>query len=335
MDGRDVMSIVSVRGLTKVYRSFVREPGLRGALRSLFSRRQRTNTAVDALDFEIQEAEIVGFLGPNGAGKTTLIKMLSGILHPTTGRALVMGFVPWERRKQMKLQLSVVMGQKQQLWWDLPARESLRLNQYIYELPADKFNRTVAELCELMAVGDLLGVPVRQLSLGERMKFELIAALVHEPRVMFLDEPTIGLDILAQKRILEFLKHVNQARRTTILLTSHNLVDIQKLCPRVIIVNRGRLVSDGRLADLSQVLERKKIIRIETSQPMLLDDLERLGDVREFDPYRARVEVSRDAVRECAAALFARQAITDINIEDIPLEENLERIFAREALKVA
>ena len=329
------MSIVSVRGLTKVYRSYVREPGLRGSLRSFFSRQQRTKTAVDGLDFEIQEAEIVGFLGPNGAGKTTLIKMLSGILHPTTGRALVMGFVPWERRKQMKLQLSVVMGQKQQLWWDLPARESLRLNQYIYELPADKFNRTVAELCELMAVGDLLGVPVRQLSLGERMKFELIAALVHEPRVMFLDEPTIGLDILAQKRILEFLKHVNQARRTTILLTSHNLVDIQKLCPRVIIVNRGRLVSDGRLADLSQVLEQKKIIRIETSQPMLLDDLERLGDVREFDPYRARIEVSRDAVRECAAALFARQAITDINIEDIPLEENLERIFAREALKVA
>jgi len=329
------MSIVSVRDLTKVYRSYVREPGLGGALRSFFTRQQRTKIAVDALNFEIQDGALVGFLGPNGAGKTTLIKMISGILHPTTGRAWVMGFVPWERRKQMKLQLSVVMGQKQQLWWDLPARESLRLNQYIYELPADKFNRTVAELCELMAVNDLLGVPVRQLSLGERMKFELIAALVHEPRVMFLDEPTIGLDILAQKRILEFLKHVNQARRTTILLTSHNLMDIQKLCPRVIIINRGCLVSDGRLADLSQVLEQKKIIRIETSQPMLLDDLERLGEVREFDPYRARVEVSREMVRECAATLFARQAITDINIEDIPLEENLERIFAREGLKVA
>jgi ABC-2 type transport system ATP-binding protein len=329
------MSIVSVRGLTKVYRSYVREPGLRGALRSFFSRQQHTKTAVEALDFEIQDGEIVGFLGPNGAGKTTVIKMLSGILHPTSGQAWVMGFVPWERRKQMKLQLSVVMGQKQQLWWDLPARESLRLNQYIYELPRDKFNRTVEELCELMAVNDLLGVPVRQLSLGERMKFELIAALVHEPRVMFLDEPTIGLDILAQKRILEFLKHVNQARKTTILLTSHNLMDIQKLCPRVIIVNRGRLVSDGRLADLCQVLERKKIIRIETSQPMLIEDLQRLGEVREFDPHRARVEVSREAVRECATLLFARQAITDINIEDIPLEENLERIFAREALKVA
>jgi ABC-type multidrug transport system ATPase subunit len=193
----------------------------------------------------------------------------------------------------------------------------------------------VAELCELMSVNELLGVPVRQLSLGERMKFELIAALVHEPRVMFLDEPTIGLDILAQKRILEFLKHVNQARKTTILLTSHNLMDIQKLCSRVMIINRGRLVSDGRLADLCQVLEQKKIIRIETSQPMLIEDLQRLGEVREFDTYRARVEVSREAVRECAALLCARQAITDINIEDIPLEENLERIFAQEALKVA
>ncbi len=329
------MSIVSVRGLTKVYRTYVREPGLRGALRSFFSRQQHAKTAVDSLDFEIQSGEIVGFLGPNGAGKTTVIKMLSGILHPTSGQACVMGFVPWERRKQMKLQLSVVMGQKQQLWWDLPARESLRLNQYIYELPADKFNRAVAELCELMAVNDLLGVPVRQLSLGERMKFELIAALVHEPRLIFLDEPTIGLDILAQKRILEFLKNVNQSRKTTILLTSHNLMDIQKLCPRVIIVNRGRLVSDGRLADLCQVFEQKKIIRVETSQPMLVEDLQRLGEVREFDPYRARVEVSREAVRECAAILFARQAITDINIEDIPLEENLERIFAQEALKVA
>jgi ABC-2 type transport system ATP-binding protein len=329
------MSIVSVRGLTKVYWSYVRQPGLRGALRSFFSRRQHTKTAVDALNFEIQDGEIVGFLGPNGAGKTTVIKMLSGILHPTSGQAWVMGFVPWERRKQMKLQLSVVMGQKQQLWWDLPARESLRLNQYIYELPADRFHRTVAELCELMSVNELLGVPVRQLSLGERMKFELIAALVHEPRVMFLDEPTIGLDILAQKRILEFLKQVNQARKTTILLTSHNLMDIQKLCSRVIIINRGCLVSDGRLADLCQVLEQKKIIRIETSQPMLIEDLQRLGEVREFDPYRARVEVSREAVRECATLLFARQAITDINIEDIPLAENLERIFAREASKVA
>ncbi len=335
MTWRNDMSIVSVRGLTKVYRTYVREPGLRGALRSFFSRQQHAKTAVDSLDFEIQSGEIVGFLGPNGAGKTTVIKMLSGILHPTSGQACVMGFVPWERRKQMKLQLSVVMGQKQQLWWDLPARESLRLNQYIYELPADKFNRAVAELCELMAVNDLLGVPVRQLSLGERMKFELIAALVHEPRLIFLDEPTIGLDILAQKRILEFLKNVNQSRKTTILLTSHNLMDIQKLCPRVIIVNRGRLVSDGRLADLCQVFEQKKIIRVETSQPMLVEDLQRLGEVREFDPYRARVEVSREAVRECAAILFARQAITDINIEDIPLEENLERIFAQEALKVA
>jgi len=329
------MSIITVRGLTKVYRFYKREPGLRGALRSFFSRQQHAKTAVDALDFDIEESEIVGFLGPNGAGKTTVIKMLSGILHPTSGEALVMGFVPWERRKQMKLQLSVVMGQKQQLWWDLPARESLRLNRYIYELPIAKFNRIVEELCELMSVTDLLHVPVRQLSLGERMKFELIAALVHEPRVMFLDEPTIGLDIISQKRILEFLKQVNLERKTTILLTSHNLMDIQKLCPRVIIINRGRLVSDGRLADLSQLLEQKKIIKIETSQPMLIEDLLPLGDVREFDPYRARIEVPRDAIRECAAFLFARQAITDVNIEDIPLEENLERIFAREALKVA
>ena len=325
------MSIVTVCGLTKVYRTYKREQGLRGSLRTFFSRQQNARTAVDGLEFEIQEGEIVGFLGPNGAGKTTVIKMLSGILHPTQGEALVMGYVPWQRHKQMKLQLSVVMGQKQQLWWDLPARESLRLNRHIYEIPLAKFNRTLQELCELMCVTSLLDAPVRQLSLGERMKFELIAALVHEPRVMFLDEPTIGLDIISQKRILEFLKHVNEARKTTILLTSHNLLDVQRLCPRVIIINRGRLVSDGRLADLSQFLEQKKIITVQTSQPMSIEDLMHLGDVREFDSYRARIEVPRNAVRECAAFLFGRYAVADLNIENAPLEESLEKIFIREA----
>ncbi len=328
------MSIVAVRGLTKVYRYYKREPGLRGSLRTLFSRQQHEKMAVDRLAFDIHEGEIVGFLGPNGAGKTTLIKMLSGILHPTQGEALVMGFVPWQRHKQMKLRLSVVMGQKQQLWWDLPARESLQLNRHIYEIPVATFNRTLGELCELMCVTALLDAPVRQLSLGERMKFELIAALVYEPRVMFLDEPTIGLDIISQKRILEFLKQVNERRKTTILLTSHNLLDIQRLCPRVIVIDRGRLVSDGPLAQLGQFSEQKKIITIHTSQPMSIDDLRHLGDVREFDDYRARIAVFRSAVHECVAFLFGRYAVADINIENVPLEESLERIFIGEAARV-
>ena len=329
------MSIVDVQGLTKTYHYYKREPGLYGSLRTLFSRQQHTKTAVDHLSFQIEEGEIVGFLGPNGAGKTTVIKMLSGILHPTHGEASVMGFVPWQRKKQMRLQLSVVMGQKQQLWWDLPARESLTLNRYIYEIPLHRFSRTVEELCELLSVTELLQIPVRQLSLGERMKFELIAALVHEPKVMFLDEPTIGLDIISQRKILDFLKHINEQRKTTILLTSHNLMDIQKLCPRAIIINKGRLISDGKLSELSQVLEQKKIIRVESSQPMTFDKLARFGDVREFDSYRARIEVPRDAVRGCAAWLFEQYAIADINIEDVPLEVSLERIFTKETVTVA
>lgn len=326
--------IISVRGLSKDYFRYRRGEGLGGALRSFFSREKITKTAVDNISFDIGEGEIVGFLGPNGAGKTTTIKMLSGILHPTSGEAEVMGFIPWQRKKQMKMQLAVVMGQKQQLWWDLPARESLRLNGHIYEISESRLRDNMTELCALLDVTDLLDAPVRSLSLGERMKFELIASLLHQPRVIFLDEPTIGLDIISQKKILGFLKEMNRTHRTTLLLTSHNMLDIETLCDRTIIINHGKLIYDGRLSGLSAALGQKKIIKVESLEPISLIELTAFGKVLEFNDYRASIEVARDEVQQCAAHLFQRYPIADLNIEDIPLETSIEYIFTNQSTEI-
>src|SRR5437764_633579 len=235
------MSAIEARDLTKIYRTYRKEGGLWGAVKGLVRRRYDETRAADAVTFQIEEGELVGFLGPNGAGKTTVLKMLSGLLNPTAGSARVLGFVPWERRDEMKRQFALLMGQKNALWWDLPAHESLELNRAIYGIDRAAFKKIVGGLSELLGVTDKLDVMVRELSLGERMKMELIAALLHAPRVLFLDEPTIGLDVVSQKKVREFLRHHNATRKTTILLTSHYMTDIQELCQRVIIIDRGML----------------------------------------------------------------------------------------------
>src|SRR5438093_11238882 len=232
------MPIIEVQGLTKAFRTYKKQPGLTGALKGLFHRQYEQTLAVKEVSFSIGEGELVGFLGPNGAGKTTTLKMLSGLLYPTSGTAQVLGYVPWKREDGYRRQFALLLGQKNQLWWDLPARESLELNAKIYGLPAAAFERTVEDLTELLQVKDKLNVAVRELSLGERMKMELIAALLHQPKVLFLDEPTIGLDVVSQKIVREFLQHYNATRKTTILLTSHYMTDIQELCQRVIIIDR-------------------------------------------------------------------------------------------------
>ncbi len=224
------MSVIELHGLTKTFRTYRKDKGVLAAVKGLFHREYTETKAVDGVSFRIEEGEFVGFLGPNGAGKTTTLKMLSGLLHPSGGEARVLGFVPWERRDGMKRQISLLMGQKNALWWDLPARESLELNRAIYEIPREDFQRSVDELTALLDVRDQLSVMVRELSLGQRMKMELIAALLHRPKVLFLDEPTIGLDVVSQKTVRDFLKHHNAEQRTTIILTSHYMQDIEELC---------------------------------------------------------------------------------------------------------
>src|SRR5256885_5222357 len=229
------MPVIEVQGLTKSFRTYKKKPGLAGAFKGLFHREHQITLAVKDVSFAIQEGELVGFLGPNGAGKTTTLKMLSGLLYPTSGAARVLGYVPWERRDGYRRQFALLLGQKNQLWWDLPARESLELNSKIYGIPPDQFQRSVAEMTEMLDVKDKLGVMVRELSLGERMKMELIASLLHQPKVLFLDEPTIGLDVISQRVVREFLHTYNRLHKTTILLTSHYMADIESLCQRVII----------------------------------------------------------------------------------------------------
>jgi ABC-2 type transport system ATP-binding protein len=325
------MSLIEVHGLTKAFRTYKKEPGFGGAVRGLFHRRYEQTVAVDQVSFAIEEGELVGFLGPNGAGKTTTLKMLSGLLHPTAGSARVLGYVPWQRDDGYRRQFALLLGQKNQLWWDLPARESLELNSKIYGIPQKIFERTVAELTELLAVQDKLNVMVRELSLGERMKMELIAALLHQPKVLFLDEPTIGLDVVSQKIVREFLRDYNAAKKTTIVLTSHYMTDIQELCQRVIIIDKGKIFFDGRLSEIIDRFADFKIVSISwltgTSFPPV--DLRQFGEVLQQTSNRIQLKVKRDHVIPVCKRLLDELPVNDIDIQEVPIEEVIRQIFAR------
>src|SRR5947207_11616707 len=257
------MPLIEARGLTKTYRVAQKQPGLRGALRGLFRREYKEVRAVDGVSFEIEPGEMVAFLGPNGAGKTTTLKMLSGIIFPTSGTAQVLGFTPWERADAFRRRFSLIMGQKNQLWWDLPAADSFQLHREIYSLPAEQFNCTLDELTGLFGVEELTRQPVRELSLGERMKMELIAALLHQPRLLLLDEPTIGLDVVAQVTIQKCLKEYNARRGVTMLLTSHYMRDVEALCSRVLVITHGQVVYDGALAGITEQFGSSKLVKLE------------------------------------------------------------------------
>jgi ABC-2 type transport system ATP-binding protein len=262
------MPAIVVERLSKTYISYKRPPGVWNAVKSLFRRERHEVHAVRDISFTIEEGELVGFLGPNGAGKTTTLKMLSGIIFPTSGTARVLGYVPWERRAEMQRQIALVMGQKMQLWWDLPPYESYLLLKALYEVPDDAFERRVHELAEMLEIRHVLHTQVRRLSLGERMKCELLAALLHRPRVLFLDEPTIGLDVVSQKRIREFLREYNQRERTTILLTSHYMQDVQELAQRVLIIHHGQLIFDDTLRALVERYSPSKALHLRLEQPL-------------------------------------------------------------------
>ncbi len=321
--------MISVRGLKKHYRVHKRPPGLAAALRSLFHRQYETVKAVDGIDFEIQPGERVGFLGPNGAGKTTTLKMLSGLLHPSEGTGTVDGHVPQRREAAFLKKIMLVMGQKQQLLWDLPPAETFELNRAIYEVPRDVFKRRLAELSELLELGDLVQKPTRQLSLGERMKCELAAALVHGPKVLFLDEPTIGLDVSMQAVMRDFIRRYNERTGATLILTSHYMDDVAALCPRVIVIDKGQLSFDGKLEALVQRVRPEKRIQLRFSQAVAAAQLEGLGTVVSQGPAEATLQVAQDAVNAAVGRALSTLPVQDLTVENPPLEEVMSELFAR------
>lgn len=326
------MSIIQVNGLTKTFRTYKKEPGFSGALRGLVRRKYEQTVAVSDVSFRIEAGELVGFLGPNGAGKTTTLKMLAGLLYPTSGSASVLGYTPWERHDAYRRQFALLLGQKNQLWWDLPARESLELNARIYGITDEARDQTIDELTSLLAVRDKLNVAVRELSLGERMKMELIAALLHRPKVLFLDESTIGLDVVSQKTVREFLREHNRTEKTTIVLTSHYMADIQELCGRVIIIDRGVISFDGRLSEVVDRFADFKLITIhcEGAADCAAEQAAKFGQVVEEQPGSITLKVKRDRVIPVCKALLDELPVSDIDIQEVPIEDVIRRIFARQ-----
>jgi ABC-2 type transport system ATP-binding protein len=321
------MPIIELAKLSKSYRVYQKKEGLGASIRGLFHRDIRTVEAVRGVDLAVEPGEFVAFLGPNGAGKTTTLKLLSGVLTPTSGTASVMGYVPWKRENAYRRRFALVMGQKNQLWWDLPAAESFRLHQHIYRIEPRQFQTTRDGLAEMLDVRDLLNRPVRELSLGERMKMELIAALLHGPEVLFLDEPTIGLDVVAQHNIQTFLKQYQQERNVTILLTSHYMKDVAALCGRVVIIAQGRIIYDGSLAGILDRFGGQKVISLLAADGQMPEDLGRYGELLSIEPPRAKLRIERSRVTEVLSAILSCHAIEDVSVEDPPLEEIIAKVF--------
>jgi ABC-2 type transport system ATP-binding protein len=330
----DTTAAIRVRDLRKTYIVSEREAGAAAALRSLVRRRTTEIAAVDGISFDLAPGEVVGFQGPNGAGKTTTLKMLSGLLHPTAGEVSVLGHAPSRREKDFLRQITLVMGQRNQLVWDIPAADSFELNRAIYRIPRPEFRCTLDELASLLELGPLLGKPVRNLSLGERMKCEIAAALLHRPRVVFLDEPTIGLDVTMQRRIRAFLAEYNQRYGATILLTSHYMADVEALCRRVLVIHHGRLLFDGELAALVQRFTAHKTIVVRLEDGLAeggfgTADLSGYGEVVSREDGLATLRVAKDLTARVTERLLADFPVVDLTVEDPPIEEVIERVFAQ------
>lgn len=321
------MEAIVVSHLKKYYRVHQKEPGLWGSLKSLIKRRYQTVKAVDDISFRVKEGELIGFIGPNGAGKTTTLKCVSGLLYPNSGFISVLGYTPWKRESRFLKQIAFVMGQKNQLWWDLPPMETFLLNKEIYEIPGPQFHQTLDELVELLEVKDVLKVQTRKLSLGQRMKCELIAALLHRPKVLFLDEPTIGLDVVMQKKIRDFIKTYNQKYRSTIILTSHYMGDVKELAKRVIIIDQGKIVFDGQLEEIVSRYADHKLISVVFNKKVAKEDLKKIGRVREFNYPRASLIVRREVASLAASELLKSFSVEDLNIEEPPIEDLIRELF--------
>lgn len=322
-------SIIDVKNLSKYYKVYQKDPGFSGSIKSLFNRKYSEVKAVDNISFEIEEGELIGFIGPNGAGKTTTLKMLSGILYPTSGKVSVLGFTPYERKKNYLKQIALVMGQKNQLWWDLPPIETFLLNKEIYEIPQKRFDEVISALTELLDVEDLLKIQVRKLSLGERMKCELIAALIHSPKILFLDEPTIGLDVVMQKKLREFIKEYNQRYKATIILTSHYMGDVEALCKRIIVINHGVILFDGLLADLIKKHAPYKTVTVDFDEEVDSKKFISLGKIKSFQQPQLILNVKSEDLNSVVAKLIKNYKIGDLNIEDPDIEDVIRDVFTK------
>lgn len=319
---------IEVRGLTKDYLSPIKEPGLWGGLKGLFTREYKSTRAVDGIDLSLDKGELVGFLGANGAGKTTTLKMLSGLLTPTGGEAKVLGHVPWRRETPFLKRISLVMGQRSQLWWEIPAYETFRLNQAVYGIPEPEFREHLDELVDLLELAPHLSVPVKKLSLGERMRAELCAALLHQPALLLLDEPTIGLDVVMQKKVREFVKAYNKRHEATILLTSHNMGDVVELCKRVVVIDHGRLLYDGSLDKLVSRYADHKILRARFSAKVEPADLRSIGTLVSLEEGLAVLEVPRKDVAAAAGALLRSYPVADLDVGEVAIDDVVRRLFS-------
>jgi ABC-2 type transport system ATP-binding protein len=321
--------MITARDLKKHYRVHERQPGLAAAFASVFKRKYKTVEAVDGISFELARGERVGFLGPNGAGKTTTLKMLAGLLHPTSGTLTIDGHEPCKRDDAFLRSIMLVTGQKQQLLWDLPPSETFELNRAVYDVSREQFKQTLPELVELLEIGDVIKRPTRQLSLGERMKCELAAALIHRPKLLFLDEPTIGLDVTMQVTIRRFIRDYNERHGATLILTSHDMDDVRALCPRVIVIDKGQLSYDGTLDALATKLRPEKRIALRLASPVDPEIARTLGEIVEQTDARLVLEVSQAKVAETVARALAAFTVTDLNVEDPPLEDVMRELFTR------
>jgi ABC-2 type transport system ATP-binding protein len=324
------MSTISVSHLSKHFRIYKKEPGIMGSIRSFFKRTYEISKAVDDISFTIEQGELVGFIGPNGAGKTTTLKCLSGLIYPTSGKISVLGYTPFDRNHDYLRSISLVMGQKSQLWWDLPPIESYLLFKELYDISDTRFKETLDELVELLDLKDILQVQVRKLSLGQRMKCELVAQLLHSPKILFLDEPTIGLDIVMQQKIRSFVRQYNKKYNATIILTSHYMDDVKELCKRIIIINHGKLLFDGSLADIISKHTQLKRISIVFEKEISRPELEKQGSLISYDGHNAVIEIKKERAPEVASFILSHYPVADLTIEEPQIEEIISTIFSSE-----
>ena len=324
---------IIVDHLVKNFEVNVKEPGLTGAIRSLIKPLKKAVHALRGVSFSIQTGELVGFIGPNGAGKTTTLKTLSGLLFPTSGFVEVLEHDPWERKPEFLKQISLVMGQKNQLWWDLPAIETFELNKAIYEIPTREYEENLNELTTLLEIKKHVNTPVRKLSLGQRMRMELIASLLHKPKVLFLDEPTIGLDVVAQQKVRDFIYEYNKKYQATIILTSHNMDDLINLARRVIVIDEGKILFDGALEELVSRYAKEKIIKATLSSEDNIKDLDKIGKIKKLAFPEVVISVPRSATAVAAAELLQNFAVDDLTIEEVPIEDVIRKVFKGELRK--
>jgi len=318
---------VRVKNLTKNYSGYKKDPGISGSFKSLFNRKYETVKAVEDISFKIEEGELIGFIGPNGAGKTTTLKCLSGLLYQTSGEIEILGYKPQERNYKFLKQIGLIMGQKNQLWWDLPAADSFILQKEIYQISNSSYKKTLSDLLDLLDGHDIYKIPVKKLSLGQRMKMEIVSVLLHNPKVLFLDEPTIGLDVVMQKSLREFLKEYNKKYNSTVLLTSHYMKDVEELCKRVIVINHGKILYDGELSSLIKKFSPYKNIGITFKENIEPKNFETFGEIDEYENQKLQLFVKRESASDAVSKILSKYEVEDINIEDPEIEDVIRKVF--------